>query len=231
MIERYSIAATADQLADQFGIDTQGYQKPHYNAAPSQVLPVITMDSGGLSHFYWGASPRWASNKSMSEKIINVRVEHVQERAAIRKAMKKFRCVIPADGFYVWKKIGKKSAVPYRLEMVNRTVFGMAGLWEEYEDEDGEMIHTFTILTAPSNKSVDVVHDRMPVVLDAAATKVWLSGGSEEAALIDALEANTSVAFNNYTVSPRINNAGIDEASMILPAPASDQFGNLTLFN
>jgi putative SOS response-associated peptidase YedK len=115
MIERYSITTSAKDIRERFSVDVPDYYKPHYNAAPTQLLPVITTGSKGISLFYWGLPPDWAKNKSVSEKVINLKAESLREKPSLRKAMLKKRCIIPADGFYAWKKIGKKTMVPYTV--------------------------------------------------------------------------------------------------------------------
>ena len=110
MCNRYSITATSDQLSTRFQVDIPpAFYKPNYNAAPSQLLPVITSDSPqGVSLFYWGLPPERAQNKSISERIINLRAEAIQEKAIYKKSLRAHRCLIPADGYYTWKQLGKK---------------------------------------------------------------------------------------------------------------------------
>lgn len=230
MIERYSLGVSARQIGDFFEVEPYGFDRPRFNAAPAQLLPIITVGSAGLSHFYWGTMPQWARNKSLSEKVINVRAELISERPTLRKSLKKNRCLIPADGFYAWKKVGKKTTIPYRFQLPDRSLFGMAGFWEEFDDETGEIFHTFTLITQPANEAVASVSERMPFVLTKAEGKIWLSEPNEETLLQPAIRPN-QVKMENYTISPRINSPLVDEASLIQPAPPADQFGNLTLFS
>jgi len=230
MIDRYSLAANADQLQAFFSVDPHGLGKPRYNAAPAQLLPVITLGSPGLSHFYWGTAPEWSKNKPIGEKIINTRIEQIVERPTIRKQLKKQRCIIPADGFYGWKKIGKKTAVPYRFELKPKGLFAMAGTWDEYDDEDGNMIHTFVLITVPSGASVMDISERMPAILTPEETVVWMNAESTEEQLLECLHPFAGT-LENFSVSPRIADVKADDATMIIPAPPADQFGNLTLFS
>jgi putative SOS response-associated peptidase YedK len=232
MIERYSITATAAQLAERFAIDVPEYYRSRYNAAPTQLLPIITSTSPkGLSLFYWGTSPEWSKNKMPSEKNINTRTEHLDEKPALKRAMMKTRCIVPADGFYAWKKVGKKTSIPYRFVFTNREIFSFAGLWEEFEDTDGNEIHTFNIITTTANELVSTVNDRMPVLLTPQTEKIWLDASSEEADLLNCLAGYPSGQMSYYPVSPAISNMQKDVESLILPTPPSDQFGNLTLFD
>lgn len=231
MIERYSLAVTPSQVADYFGVEPYGFEHPRYNVAPSQLLPVITVGSQGLSHFYWGTMPQWSKNKSISEKIINVHAEQVAERPTLRKALKKYRCIVPADGFYVWKKVGKKTTIPYRVRMVDKSVFGMAGFWEEFDDETGDVHHTFTLITEVSRGLVASLHDRMPLIMSKEDCKKWTTVDAKEEELLALITSAKEFPLDCYTISPRINTPEKDEASLIQPTPPADQFGNLTLFN
>lgn len=231
MIERYSLTASPEQLGAYFGVDTHGYEKPLFSAAPAQLLPVITMNSNGLSHFYWGTAPQWAKNKSIGEKLINVRQEQMLERPAMRKMLAKSRCAVPADGFYAWKKVGKKTSIPNRFELQGKGLFSIAALWEEYDDENGEEFHTFTIITRPASRWIDSIHDRMPAILDLESHRKWISPDTDEASLISMLDKGPSIVLNHYTVSPRINSPVNNDPTLIIPTPPSDQFGNLTLFD
>ncbi len=143
----------------------------------------------------------------------------------------KGRCIIPADGFYAWRKAGKKTQIPYRFVTTNQEIFSFAGLWEEFDDTDGNNFHTFTIITVPSNGIVSTVHDRMPVILNKQTEALWLKTDNTQDALMQILEAYPENKMNLYTISPRISDLRVDVPSLIAPAPAADQFGNLTLFD
>jgi putative SOS response-associated peptidase YedK len=232
MIDRYTITALPEKITDRFAVDVPEFYAPKYNAAPTQLLPVITADAPqGVSHFYWGTSPEWSKNKTLSEKIINVQAESIQEKPALKKAMMRTRCIVPADSFYAWKKTGKKSMVPYRFVTTNQELFSFAGLWEEFEDTNGNELHTFTIITVSSNHLVSSIYERMPVILDTTTEKIWLDKESKEADLLNVLQPYADSKMNLYSISPRIMDSKTDVPSLILPAPPADQFGNLTLFD
>lgn len=232
MIERYSITASADQIQQRFSVDVPDFYKSRFNAAPTQLLPVITSTSAhGLSLFYWGTSPEWSKNKLLGEKIINLRAESFEDKPALKKAMMKTRCIIPADGFYAWKKVGKKTNIPYRFVSSNNALFSFAGLWEEFEDTDGHEIQTFSIITTIANDLVKTVHERMPVILNGEKEAIWLNSSSSEADLLGTLTPYPADMMNYYPVSPAIGNIEKDVASLIIPTPPADQHGNLTLFD
>jgi putative SOS response-associated peptidase YedK len=229
MIERYSITADPKILATRFSMEVPEFYKPRYNAAPAQLLPVILLYSRGISFFYWGESPQWAKNKAFSEKWINVRAEQISEKPVLQKALKKNRCLIPADGFYAWKKTGKKTQIPYRFILSSKKIFSIPGLWEEYDDQNGEVFHTFTLITqeAKDNK----ITDRVPVIFDTAKEKIWMNTQSSIEELTTLLSHPESEYLEHFSVEPRINQLTVDDKSLIIPAPPADQFGNLTLFD
>jgi putative SOS response-associated peptidase YedK len=232
MIERYSLTITASQLAERFSVEEPENYTPHYNAAPTQLLPVITSAApNGLSVFYWGTSPEWSKNKLLAEKIINIRKETFDEKPALKRALMRSRCIVPADGFYAWKKVGKKTSIPYRFIPVNAEPFGFAALWEEFDDTDGNQIQTFSIITTTANKMVASVSDRMPLILKKELEAEWLNNATEEKTIEAALEDTSMAVLNFYPVSPVITDTARDVPSMILPTPPSDQHGNLTLFD
>lgn len=232
MIDRYSITTSAESIRERFSVDVPDFYKPKYNAAPTQLLPVITSSGpGGVSLFYWGTSPEWSKNKLLGEKIINTRAENFADRPSLKKALKKNRCIIPADGFYGWKKVGKKTAIPYRFVLNSKDTFSIAGLWEEFEDTEGNQIQTFTMITVASNELVNLVQERMPAILAKQNEKVWLDSNSDEEILPGLVSAFPAAAMNHYPVSPRIGDSNADVPSLIIPTPPADQHGNLTLFD
>lgn len=232
MFDRYSIATSSKQLSEHFSVDVPTHYKPFYNAGPTHLLPVITHDNpDGVSFFYWGAIPQWVKNKNISEKLINIRSETIGEKPAFKKKMMRFRCIIPIDGFYCWKKISKKSAVPYRFFLKDKGVMSMAGLWEEFEDENEETHHTFSVITTQANKQVLPVNERMPILFDLKASSEWLNEDATENELLNLLSKPFTLPLESFTVSPRINSLNANEATMLLPSAPADQFGNLTLFD
>lgn len=232
MVNRYSVTATAHQLAERFRIEIPNGYTPRYNASPSQLLPVITGSGrAGISWFYWGRPPQFAHNKTLGEKIINQAADALVDKPTLQKAILKHRCMIPADGWYGWKKVGKKTLIPHRFTLLKQSLFAMAGTWEEFEDDAGETVHTFRIVTVPSIGAISSIAPEMPVLIPADAEEKWLSVQTTEQELIELLKKPFNMDIQSYTVSPRINDPLNEHPSLILPAPSADQFGNLTLFN
>jgi len=231
MIDRYSLTAPAESLASRFGAAVPPHYQPHYNAAPTQLLPVITAEGErGLSTFYWGRPAAMSANKPLSEKIINTRLETLLERPSLAANLLKKRCIVPADGFYAWKKTGRKTAIPYRF-VVNEGLCSFAGIWEEFENDTGETVHTFSIITLPANPLVETVCARMPAILDQKSEAIWLSTTHDLVLLMGQLVAWPHTHMHHYTVSPRIADPNANYPQLTHHMPPADQHGNLTLFD
>lgn len=229
MCGRYSISTEIKLIEKRFKVDTLNYQ-PRYNAAPGQLLPVITNENPeGLSFFYWGMNPRWSNNGPVSKKLINARAETVNSKASFKHAFRRKRCLVLADGFYEWKAVGKKQKIPHRITLQGAEPFAFAGLWDEFEDE-GQPIHTFTIITTAANSLVQEVHDRMPVILTPDKEQIWLSPKGTEEALLELLQPFPAEQMVHYSVSPKVNSVANEGPELIDHTPPADQHGNYTLF-
>ena len=231
MSSRYTISASAESITKRFGVDATPAYKRRFNIAPTQLTPVITNESPrGFSFFYWGLISNLANNKSLSERLYITRAENIPEKLSFQNALRERRCIIPADGFYEWKKVSKKGMVPYYYYLKSREPFGMAGLWEEFENEEGESVHAFTLISCLANDLVKESNERMPVILENELFEKWLDKQTPLEELIAMLTTFPALKMERHSVSHKINSLNFDDPSLIAPAPASDQFGNYTLF-
>lgn len=231
MCGRYSLSKSKIELEERFQAEMLADFKPRYNIAPTQLVPVLTSDSPkGFSFFYWGITPDFGHNKPVSQKLINVRAESVHEKISFKNSFQRRRCLIPADGFFEWKKLGKKTKIPYRFTLREDALFAFAGIWEEYETVSGESQHTFLILTTSPNDLMEDVHDQMPVILGRDQEKKWLDAYTSESDLIQMLNPYPSELMLGYAVSPLVNSVQNDTPGIIRRTSPMDQFGNYTLF-
>lgn len=231
MCGRYSLGKSKAVLEERFKAEMLEPFQPRYNIAPTQLVPVITSDSPmGFSHFYWGITPEFARNKPVAQRFINARAETIQETASFKNSFRRKRCLVPADGFFEWKKMGKKTKIPYRFTLLDDSLFAFAGIWDEYENTEGMVQHTFLILTTAPNGIVNEIHDRMPVILDREAESIWLNPGTPEERLVSLLKPSSEENMLSYTVSPLVNQVANDSAAVIRKTMPMDQFGNYTLF-
>ncbi|GMQ29788.1 SOS response-associated peptidase [Algoriphagus confluentis] len=231
MCGRYSLSKSKIDLEERFQAEMLSDFKPRYNIAPTQLVPVITSDSPkGFSFFYWGITPDFGQNKPVAQKLINAKAETVHEKVSFKSSFQSRRCLVPADGFFEWKKLGKKTKIPYRFTLRDESLFSFAGIWEEYEGLNGEIQHTFLILTTTPNSVVEEVHDRMPVILSRENEKKWLDKYSNETELLALLKPASPDLMQSYTVSPLVNSVQNDSPGIIRRTSPMDQHGNYTLF-
>lgn len=222
MCGRFTLATPADQLANFFDVDQAPELEARYNIAPTQEVPVCRVlehgESRRLDKLRWGLVPFWADDKKIGNRMINARSETASSKPAYRAAFKRRRCLIPADGFFEWRKEngGKQ---PYLFRKQNASLFAFAGLWEHWsDDESGEEIDSFTILTGPPNELVEPIHDRMPVILEQDHFDFWLDPANEDTdALEELLGPISPEDYECFAVSTEINNPANDRAEAIEP--------------
>jgi len=223
MCGRYSFAQLSEDVEKRFKIHVDGNTYiAKYNAAPGQKLGVITnQNPNELSFHYWGLLPPWSKDISMAYTMINARGESVEEKPAFRSAFKSKRCLIPADGFYEWKKQNKQK-IPHFIRLKTHEMFAFAGLWEAWKDAEDRTRRTFTIVTTKANKLMADLHHRMPVILPKHLEKEWLENPKKEELKKLILPFDSS-KMEAYEVSPKVNKAQNDDISLIEPYASAEQ--------
>jgi putative SOS response-associated peptidase YedK len=218
MCGRYRLTHSHEELSEYFDAKGEVEVAPRYNIAPSQ--PVIAIrEHGGrrISTLRWGLIPSWAKDASIGFKTINARAESVTTTPSFREAFSSQRCLIPADGFYEWKKSGNAKQ-PYCFELADGKLFAFAGLWDRWTDPRGETIESCTILTTRPNALLADVHDRMPVILRPDDYGLWLNPKNRDSqAAIGTLRPYDAGQMHRYPVSTRVNNAKNDDAECAKP--------------
>jgi putative SOS response-associated peptidase YedK len=179
-----------------------------YNAAPSQILPVIlSSDPGRIEMLRWGLAPSWFLKAKHRDGIINVRAETLREKHTFDADVRQRRCLVLADGFYEWTRRAK---TPYRIVMKNGSPFAFAGIWESND------VKTFAIITTTPN-SLAPIHNRMPVILRPDEERLWLSDDAEVPALLKILQPLDPTLLKVYEVSRLVNKASVDSPELIEP--------------
>jgi putative SOS response-associated peptidase YedK len=206
----------------------------HYNIAPTQYVAAVRVDREGqrrLSMLYWGLVPSWAKDKSVGARMINARAETLRDKPAFRKAYERRRCLVLANGYYEWQRIGARKQ-PWFIGLAGDEPFAFAGLWEGWRDPaDGEWLRSCSIVTTTPAQSIAHLHDRMPVILPSSAHAAWLDPANDDLASLDAmLVPPPSAGLAARPVSTRVNSASIDERSLIDPVPAEQAPAELSLF-
>jgi len=222
MCGRYTLTSSGEELALLFDISDLPMVLPRYNLAPTQEAAVVRVPAPGeprrLDLLKWGLIPYWAKEASIGNRMINARSESVAEKPAYRWSFKKKRCLIPADGFYEWKKEGKLKQ-PYLIHRKDGKPFAFAGLWSSWKSPDQEKpVETFTILTTDANDLLRPLHDRMPVIVDPENFDLWLDPKIEDAAKLQPLLAPHAVdGFEAFPVSRAVNSPAHEAEDCIAP--------------
>ncbi len=231
MGDRYTITASREALTERFSRDISERYQPRYNAAPTQVLPVITQGSEGMSYFFWGQLPERSNNKPIGSKLLYVASDALLNTTGGQRLLESYRCLIPADGYYDWRQVSKKGRIPHRIVRQDNGIFGIGGIWEEFEDDEGHIVHTFRIITVPSNTSLKNISTLMPLILNRQDEDLWLDPTTPSEDLKNLIHPPSDMDFRSYTVSPRIENPENDQPGLIKPFSPADQFGNYSLFD
>jgi putative SOS response-associated peptidase YedK len=205
----------------------KGNVPPRYNGAPSQDLWIIRRNPGtgerSLDLLRWGLIPHFCTQKPKPPPI-NAAAETLtrktfppETRPFFADAYAKRRCIMPIDGFFEWRAVtGTRIRQPYAIAMADRTPFGLAGLWENWQDPaSGEWLRTFCIITTRANALVRPIHSRMPAILKPADYERWLSDEPDPRDLLGPYAAD---AMTLWPVSTRVNSPANDDPSLIEPA-------------
>jgi len=208
-------------LVERFEAEDEIDDRPHYNIAPTQQVLIVRKRQGEKTRHFttmrWGLIPSWAKDMSIGTRTLNARSETVTKTPAFRDSILKKRCLIPADGFYEWRKMGSVKQ-PFCFEIGEGAVFALAGLWDEWTGPEGEIIESCTILTTSPNSLVADLHDRMPVIVPPEKYDLWLDPDvTDFAAIRDILKPYSAILMRRYPVSRKLNNAKNDDADSAGP--------------
>lgn len=218
MCGRYTIVITMDELLRYYMIEvpTNRYHTPRYNVAPGQMVMAVISDGekNRLGELKWGLIPNWAKDEKIANMTKNARADSVAEKPAFRNSFQRKRCIIPADGFYEWRKSDKQ---PFRITLRSEEIFSMAGLYDTWIAPDGNKISTCTIITTDPNELMIDMHDRMPVILSRKDEQKWLDKNQTGEDLKIMLKPFSVEEMKAYPVSKIVGNAKNDSLACIQP--------------
>ena len=223
MCGRYTLSTPGDQLAEVFGLEETIELRPRFNIAPTQDAAVILGGSDGsspvLGMFRWGLVPYWAKDPSIGSGMINARAETIEVRSAFKQAFGRRRCLVPADGFYEWRQVGRIKQ-PYYFSRPDGQPFALAGLWERWTGEEPPL-RSFTLITTEANTAIAPIHDRMPVILDRQDWDTWLAAEPVGTQTLKALLGPESPdRLTCWPVSTRVNSPANDSVLCVERAEA-----------
>jgi putative SOS response-associated peptidase YedK len=220
MCGRYCITSAPEAVRALFRYPEQPNFPPRYNVAPTQPVPIVRI-AGGQRQFAlvrWGLIPAWVKDPKDFALLINARGESVNDKPAFQNAMKRRRCLFPADGFYEWKTEGGRKR-PFLARPKAGGPLAFAGLWETWTGPNGEEMETAAIVTTIANAEMGQIHHRAPVIVPPEQFDFWLDTGNVDARtaaelFVPAPDGSMQV----FEISPAVNHVANDSADLIVAA-------------
>lgn len=212
MCGRYEVHTPVEELARRFDAaltEEAALLPPRYNVAPSLKIPAVRVrhDRRELSALTWGLTPNWAKDSSVA-KPINARAEAIFENPVFRLAIRRRRCLIPADGFYEWQRRQSGGKQAWHVGMIDGGLFALGGVWEYWAGEQAEPVLSCAIVVTDANRLMAKIHDRMPVIVAREDYARWLDPHlTDPNSILPMLAAYPADEMLAYPVSARVNNA------------------------
>jgi putative SOS response-associated peptidase YedK len=217
MCGRYVLSASPEEMQRVFQLHDLPVMQSRFNIAPTQPVVMITSDAvHELTFALWGLVPGWSKEPASGARMINARSETAAEKPSFRSPWKYRRCLIPVSGFYEWKTVDHVKQ-PHYIYLKHEPLFAFAGLWDVWRSAEGDELVTCTILTTDANPVMKTLHDRMPVILPAAAHDLWLDKRADLNALHALMRPYPQEDMTYHSVSRAVNLPANDSADLILP--------------
>jgi putative SOS response-associated peptidase YedK len=214
MCGRYVVRFNKAAFEETFNVQPPLFES--YNLAPTQYAPILWAAEGPteLLEARWGLIPKWVDKPlDFKANLFNARSETILEKPSFKRPFKSQRCIVPASGFYEWKKVGS-SKQPYYIHPTDDTPLAFAGLWDHWEKGD-EAITSFTILTTAPNELMSNLHERMPVILEKDAFSDWLDPEVDGKDLLDLLRPLEDGRLEAHPVDRRVGRVSENDAGLI----------------
>ena len=227
MCGRYRLSRRKQIIEEYF--DTAPWDdewNPRFNIAPTQPIPVIRQHPKEpvrqISLMKWGLIPHWAKDPSIATNTINAKSETAADKPTFRDPLKYRRCLIPADGFYEWKRTGAAKQ-PYCFEVNSGELFAFAGLWDGWRDPSGQWVKSCSILTTTPNAVTLAIHDRMPVILDRDRHDLWLDPRMTNVEVVsEMLKPYDARLMRSHPISTRVNHVANDDEDCSRPVEVAE---------
>lgn len=255
MCGRFTLRTPASQLIELFQVPSFPELAPRYNIAPTQMVICVRAASDHVTSreavaMRWGLIPFWAKDMAIGNQLINARSETVAEKPAFRAALKKRRCLIPADGFFEWQKLSTGKKQPWLIQRLGEQPFAMAGLWETWTTRSGyaaaggrssdfgwtgeggedsgalsKVVMSCTILTTQASQDMLPLHDRMPVILPDHLWSAWLSPDVSKEQLAQMMAPLPAGSLTHTCVSMQVNRPSPDNPGCIAAVEPPEPLG------
>jgi putative SOS response-associated peptidase YedK len=219
MCGRYAITLPAEAMASLFGSLDRPNLAPRYNVAPTQHAPMVAIGKAGDTRIImarWGLRPAWMVKDPPTGPLFNARGETVADKPAFRSAFARKRCLIPADGFYEWKREGKLRT-PFFIAQPSKEPVAFAGLWEAASLEGGQVLISMAIVTTAAYESFRPLHDRFPVVVQQPDWRDWLANDTPTSTLQSLITGPPEDFMVAYQVSDHVNKVAHDDPECFKP--------------
>lgn len=219
MCGRYTLTASPEALRALLRYDERPNFPPRYNVAPTQPIAIVRIVEGRRQFALarWGFLPSWVKDPKTFSLLINARGETVRDKPAYQAAMKRRRCLIPADGFYEWQA-GGEGKRPFYVRARSGAPLAFAGLWETWTGPNGEEVDTAVIVTTRANKTLGDIHERMPVIVPPEAFDLWLNATDADATAAAALMVPAPEnLLEAYAIPTTVNRTANDHPKLIEP--------------
>jgi putative SOS response-associated peptidase YedK len=182
MCGRFALTASPEQVRALFRYEEQPNFPPRANVSPTEPIAIVTLERGrpAFRLVRWGFIPSWTKDPGAFPLLINARGETLAEKPAFRNAIRRRRCLVPADAFYEWSRLDGGPKRPHRIARRDGLTMALAGIWETYVSPDGGEIDTALIVTTHANGAMSALHERMPVVIEPGRFRVWLDCAGED---------------------------------------------------
>ena len=229
MCGRYASARSVDDITGAFGISSNDVDDTlpdaDWNIAPTkQVAAVVARDGRpALTALRWGLVPSWAATPSDGATLFNARIETVVDKPAFRDAIRRRRCVLPADGWYEWARFDDGRRIPHFLSAADGDLVGLAGIWEEWRDAEGRVLRSTAILTGAAPPDLAHVHDRAPMVLERSAWRHWLDPASSEGTVRSLLRPTPAGTIRLWPVADRVGDVRENDVRLTAPVAVDEQ--------
>jgi putative SOS response-associated peptidase YedK len=213
MCGRFFLDAQAGEIIEHYNAPPPDLFTARYNIAPT--TPVLAYHEGRFDLFRWGLIPAWAKDISIGNRMFNARAETVAEKPSFRNAYRRRRCLLPANGFYEWRlEQGRKQ--PYVCHL-GRRLFSMAGIWERWQDADGNEIQSCAVITTDAKGAMRELHQRMPVYIAPRDYEAWLHCAGDDTTEADRLLRDTAPDYQYYAVGTAVSNSRNEGRELIEP--------------
>jgi putative SOS response-associated peptidase YedK len=218
MCGRYALTTAPEAIRALFRYLEQPEFPPRHNVAPTQPVAIVRMVEGRreFALVRWGLIPAWVKDPRGFSLLINARGESALDKPAFRNAMKRRRCLFPADGFYEWKRDGNRKQ-PYFVRLKSGQPMAFAGLWESWSGPNGEEMETAAIVTTTASRSIAHIHDRMPVIVAPEAFDFWLDPNVDAQTAAAVIAPAPDAALEAYEVSSAVNRTANDSPGLLEP--------------